>query len=56
MHWFTTRRSRALKRRLSGSEVVDEEFVAVVLGTTGVVVVAVEAVVPVVFAGVVAEP
>jgi hypothetical protein len=57
MHWFTTRRSRALKRRLSGSDDVDEEVVdVVVLGAAGVMAVVVVERVAVELAGVVAEP
>ena len=37
-HWFTTRRSRALKRRLSGIDEVDEAVEVVVLGSDEVVV------------------
>jgi Asp/Glu/hydantoin racemase len=65
MHWFTTRRSRALKRRLSGSdELLDARVDVVVLGAAGAaaVVVVEPAIEPVVepvaveFAGAVGEP
>ena len=56
MHWFTTRRSRALKRRLSGSEDVEVAVDVVVLGTAGVVAVVGVEPVAVELAGVVAEP
>lgn len=38
-HWFTTRRSRALKRRLSGSDDEVEEVVDVVVVGIGALVV-----------------
>ena len=44
-HWFTTRRSRALKRRLSGSDEV-VAVVVVLVEALGVVPVVVEPTVP----------